>query len=179
MHKVIFFLFLSLAFCTSTRAQRRQPDDGPGPFSLRLHEADSASRVDGRPLFVYLYIKPCPACRSFEKGTLNAQAVRVRLSEAFRFAPLDARSMDRVSWRGVEYGFDGSIGTNAVVPLLAKGALSFPMSVIVSPDGKWHQAIPGDIGKEELSRLLDYASGGHWRRIGYDVFENPNAFRNK
>ena len=145
---------------------------------MGLHEADSSSRSDGRPLFVYLYIKPCPACRSFERGTLNAPAVRGRLSEAFRFAAMDARSMGKVHWKGVEYGFDGSIGMNAVVPLLTKGAASFPMSVIFSPDGKWHQAVPGDIGKEEMSRLLDYASGGHWRTTGYDVFEKSNTFRN-
>lgn len=168
MHKVIVFLCLSWAAGPIAHGQARLSRPDPRPMSLR--EADSASRSDGRPLFVYLFLKPCPACRSFESGTLSDSKVRERLSQRFHFTALDVRSRGTVVWRGRFFGWDRKKDLNEAVPILSKGSVSFPVSVILSSDGSWHQAVAGDIGSEEMDCLLAYASEGAWKSQSYDVF---------
>jgi hypothetical protein len=168
MDKVIIFLCLSFVAALSARGQASVTRGHQRTRSLQ--EADSASRSDGRPLFVYLYLDPCPACRSFESGTLSDPQVRKRLSEGFHFTALDVRTRGMLGWRGRLFGWDRTKGVNGVVPVLSKGALSFPVSVILSSDGSWHQAIPGDIGAEEMDCLLAFASEGGWKRQSYDAF---------
>jgi thioredoxin-related protein len=168
MHKVIVFLLLSLSLEEPCRAQVPAL-----PVTLQeksLRSADSASRSDGRPLFIYLYLKPCPACRSYEAGTLSDAQIRKVLSEDFHFAAIDVRTRTTLEWKGRRYGWDPASGLNGVVAGISKGSRSFPVSAIFSPEGDWHQSIAGDIGKEELACLLNYASEAAWKKISYDEF---------
>jgi thioredoxin-related protein len=168
MHKVIAFLLLSLTTSADSLAQRslkRVP-----VTAMTVREADSASRSDGRPLFVYLYLRSCPACRSFESATLSDTSVRKMLAEGFHVALLDAGSRASVEWRGGRFGWNPESAMNDVVARLGKGGKAFPMTVIVSSDGILHQAIPGDIGRDEMLCLLSYVSESRWRSQSYDAF---------
>ena len=139
---------------------------------MSLREADSVSRGDGRPLLVYLYLRTCPACRSFEAGTLSDPSVRKMVSEGFHVAWLDAGSRATVEWRGVRFAWNPESGMNEAAARLGKGGNAFPMTVILSSDGALHQAIPGDIGRDEMLCLLSYVSESHWRSQSYDAFRS-------
>lgn len=170
MHKVILFLCLSLAAFPPSMAQGL--DRVGVSSSMTLREADSAGRSDGRPVFVYLYLRSCPACRSFEAGTLGDASIRRTLAERFHFTALDASSRAAVEWRGRLYGWDRSKGMNGAAALLAKGGVSFPVSVILSSSGDFHQAVPGDIGAEEMDCLLAYVYEGRFGSQSYDEFRS-------
>ena len=168
MHKVIVFLCLSLGSGSTAHAQKSA---FRGNLNLRpLAQADSASRFDARPLFVYIYIKSCPACRSYEAGTLSDILVLGRLNADFHVSAIDAGSRRAVEWRGRLFEWDRATGINGAAALLSKGSHSYPVTALVSPDGSWHQSIPGDIGKGELLCLLAYASEEAWKSQSYDVF---------
>ena len=170
MHKVIVFLCLSLALGATSAAQNSSFREALHGKSLR--EAEAASRSDGRPVLVYIYLKSCPACRSYEAGTLSDPLVLRRLKEDFHVSAFDAKTRETVEWRRRRFGWDRLSGMNGAVALLAKGSLSFPVTAVISPDGAWHQSISGDIGAEELDCLLAYASGGAWKSQSYDLFRD-------
>ncbi|MEJ5375712.1 MAG: thioredoxin fold domain-containing protein [bacterium] len=131
-------MLLALGLCLGFSSAKAQQIHWIG-YEEALREAERT----GRPILLYFFVKDCQYCQKMESKTLVASRVAEYLREEFISSRVDGDKSPQLTRRYMVRGF--------------------PTIWFLSPEGKPISSLPGYVEPEELTKVLRYIRGGHYR----------------
>lgn len=119
-------------------------------------------RKEARPLMVFIHADWCKFCLMQENNTFTDKEIAQYLNENYYVLKLNGESQEAIRFLGREYRYKSSgagTGQHQLAEFLGKvdGRLSYPTTVILSPEFQLKGRENGFLNKDEFISLLRQA----------------------
>lgn len=117
-----------------------------------------------RPIIIDIYTNWCHYCKAMDATTYRNDSVRSYLKKNFYRYKLNAEVKKPIEWIGKTFGYNSRMNVHEMAVYLTGGAIVYPTTVIVTPDGQpFNQA--GMLRKNELELLVKYFAENNRQQI--------------
>jgi thioredoxin-related protein len=163
MQKITLFV-AALIFLSA-----RSPLDRPGEW-MTLQQAQDSIKGQPKVIIMDIYTDWCYWCKVMENNTYSKPEVSSYMHENFYAVKFNAENKNTVLWKGKSFAYNPSYRVNDLALSLTKGQLSFPTTVIITPDNQPPQFIAGYLKPSELEPILKYFGEGAYKKISFQEF---------
>lgn len=156
----------------------------PAPaHSLSVYEGKEAfqwmtfqqaqERVKSRPRVIVMdmYTDWCYWCKVMDRNTYANPQLASYIQEKFYPVKFNAESKASITWKGRSFDFNPDYRVNDLALALTHGRLSFPTTVIITPDDHSPQYINGYLKPADLEPVLKYFGEGAYKNMAYKDFK--------
>ena len=155
-------LIISLAFAFTLGFEKfEQHNSNTGWLSLQ--EAQQKSKVDGKPLFVFVEAEWCGICRQMLQDVFPNEKVAENLSENYHPVIIDLDSKAQVSFNGEEMTEREFVRKMEVV--------ATPTTIFIDSDGIELGRQLGGLDSTQIIRLLAYVASDQFFEVSLEEFE--------
>lgn len=166
MQKFTFLLFgWTLLFgCASVQA--------PPKASLQwmtLQEAKEKLKEQPRLILMDIYTDWCYWCKVMDKSTYTNKELVAYVQDKFYAVKFNAEMKSSVEWNGQQFKYNEAYHVNELSLSLTQGQLSFPTTVIITPDNQ-AQFLSGYLKPSELEPILKFFGEGAYKTQSFEVF---------
>ncbi len=151
----------------------RSPTNGVAREALSwmsVGQAQDSLRQEPRVVIMDIYTDWCYWCKVMEKNTYSHPEVSAYVRDHFYPVKFNAESKDKVSWKGRSFAYNEGYRVNDLALSLTHGQLSFPTTVIITPDNNAPRFIAGYLKPAELEPILKYYGEGAYLKESYKTF---------
>lgn len=132
-------------------------------FMLNFEKAATASKLENKPLVVFLYTDWCRYCRAMEQTTFNEKHIIQSLNRDFYYVPFNAESRTTVTLNGKNFNFKptgNKEGLHEIATALAQhqDKPTFPSLFIINSDFEIIYEASGFIDAKDLNLILKKVS---------------------
>jgi thioredoxin-related protein len=106
-----------------------------------------------------------------ENNTYSNPDLSAYVAEKFYPVKFNAENKSTVIWKGKAFAFNDSYKVNNLALSLTHGQLSFPTTVIITPDNNAPQFISGYLKPAEIEPILKYFGEGAYPKESYKDFK--------
>ncbi|TDX00710.1 thioredoxin family protein [Dinghuibacter silviterrae] len=137
---------------------------------LSLQEAQDRSKGEPRVIIMDIYTDWCYWCKVMEKNTYEDPRVAAYMGQKFYSVRFNAENRGRVTWKGQSFAYNPDYKVNELVMSLTRGNLSFPTTVVITPDNRAPQFISGYLKPADLEPVLKYFGEEAYKTRSYHDF---------
>ena len=138
---------------------------------MTLQQAEENGKSEPRVIIMDIYTDWCYWCKVMERNTYSNPALAAYVAGKFYPVKFNAESHGPVSWKGQSFGYNSDYKVNELALNLTRGQLSFPTTVIITPDDQAPQFISGYLKPAEIEPILKYFGEGVYKKESYSVFK--------
>jgi thioredoxin-related protein len=113
------------------------------------------SQKEKKPILIDIYTDWCVYCKKMDAGVYKNDSVLNYLEQNYYRFKFNAESKDTLVWRNKKFGFHKIYKVHEFVQYLTQGAVVFPTTVVIPPDGQPF-ALGGELKTKELETILKY-----------------------
>ena len=113
-----------------------------------------------KPILIDIYANWCIYCKKMDAKTYRNDSVYSYMKEHFYRFKFNGESKDTLVWRDKKFGFDQQYKVHQFVEYVTQGAVVFPTTVVIPPDGQPF-ALGGELSVKEMEMLLKYFNGAY------------------
>ena len=137
---------------------------------LTVQQAQDSLKVQPRVIIMDIYTDWCYWCKVMERNTYTSKELSAYIKERFYSVKFNAESKGKVDWKGQSYAYNATYQVNELALSLTHGQLSFPTTVIITPDNNPPQFIPGYLKPAEMEPILKYFGDGVYKTTPFKEF---------
>jgi thioredoxin-related protein len=172
MQKVTFGLLIGLFASVGMTKPAMEGMERPTPELrwLTIQQAQDSSREQPRVIIMDIYTDWCYWCKVMERNTYSNRELASYLQEKFYPVKFNAENKSSITWKGQSFAFNDAYKVNELALSLTHGQLSFPTTVIITPDNNAPQFISGYLKPAEIEPILKYFGEGAYKKESYKDF---------
>lgn len=137
---------------------------------LSLQEAQDRSKGQPKVIIMDIYTDWCYWCKVMEKNTYEDPRVAAYVQDKFYPVRFNAETRNSITWKGHSFAYNPDYKVNELAVDLTRGNLSYPTTVIITPDDQAPQFMTGYLKPADLEPVLKYFGEGIYKTKSYRDF---------
>ena len=143
-------LFAGLMVLTSFNPDKKKKDLWQG-----WDEIQQLMEQQPKPIIIDIYTDWCIYCKKIDASTYKNDSVCQYMKDHFYRFKFNGESKDTLMWHNKKFGFNKIYKVHNFVQYVSQGAIVFPTTVVITPDGQPY-ANGGMLNVKEMETLLKY-----------------------
>ncbi len=166
---IIFFHFLFAGLASGK-------DKNEAIHWMTIEEAEAKMKMQPRFILIDMYTNWCGWCRKMDKETYDNPFVGQYINEHYYPVKLNAETRDSLTFQGKKWGFQPDKRVNELAYQLAFGKLSYPTTVICSPDMKVVNPIAGYMDVNMMEMILTFFGDNKYKTVKWDDYRHDFVY---
>jgi thioredoxin-related protein len=137
---------------------------------LTVQQAQDSLKTEPKVILMDIYTDWCYWCKVMESNTYSKREVALYIKDHFYAVKFNAEDTKSINWKGQSFTFNPAYKVNELALSLTQGHLSYPTTVIVTPDNNPPQYIAGYLKPSDFEGILKYFGDGAYKTKSFKDF---------